>query len=237
MKIFLWIYLMLLYSHSIFASAMDCTHPKTHHQHFICHYPQLKQLDTEMNYQLRFWKNKFLMLNQKNWNGFYMSCSDNKQDKHKDAVENCKNLLTSRIQFFKDLHNSKIYIDNQEFFAPSGSTLMIVDRNGTKYLRYFGGWMPSGFMKPKDMKGYPYDGYWCDDEIPLKSKDGKIYQVNRTKDSDNYDSFNGKFNIKYNNKELIMNGYIQCGIRASVRHPGNFKRFYQMRRKNNSSSR
>jgi uncharacterized protein YecT (DUF1311 family) len=224
--------LIILNSNCLFAEYIDCSRAKTYHQNFICSHSNLKQLDKDMNhhlkqaYQFKMLK-KFLDNNQQNWNLEYKYCVGTKKNKNKDSLKDCEHLLVSRIQFFKDLHTAKIYTSSKgTIFSPTESTFMIIDRNGTKYLRYFGGWMSNGFMNPDDMKGYPFDGYVCESEVPLKSKDGKIYKANFTNYNENYDSFRDKFYIKYNNKELIMHGYIACGIRASTGGSGHYQRVY-----------
>ncbi len=189
----------------------------TYRQKFIDSQPVLKQLDSEMNQQfIKVTKitrlKKFFDANQKAWRWEYDFCAGSKKNKDPDAFNHCKTLLQTRIKFFREIETAQVYTKNQhDIFSPNSETYMISDRNGIKYLHYFGGWMPNGNMDPNTMKGYPYDGYICDGENVLE-KNGNIYQA--VKPSNN--GFSEDFHLKYNEKELIVHGHIHCGLRAGM---------------------
>ena len=189
----------------------------TYRQKFIDSQPVLKQLDSEMNQQfIKVTKivrlKQFFDANQKAWRWEYDFCAGSEKNKNPDAFNYCKSLLQTRINFFKEIETAQVYTKNQhDIFSPNSETYMISDRNGIKYLRYFGGWMSNGNMDPNTMKGYPYDGYICDGKTALR-KNGNSYQVVKPSN----DGFTEGFNLKYNEKELIVNGDIHCGLRASM---------------------
>ena len=189
----------------------------SYRQKYIDSQPVLKQLDSEMNKQfikvtqIRRLK-KFIDANQKAWRWEYDFCAGSENNKDPDSFNHCKTLLQSRINFFREIETAHIYsINKHDIFSPGSETYMLSDRNGIKYLHYFGGWMPNGHMDPNTMKGYPYDGYICDGETALR-KNGNSYQVVKPSDA----GFTEDFNLKYNEKELLVNGHIHCGVRASM---------------------
>ena len=125
-------------------------------------------------------------------------------------------MLKQRTKELSTYKNASVYADYEgKKFSPQQGTIIIWEQEGNKIARLFGNWMPDGYMDPNKMKGYPFDGFICDSEIPLLKK-GSLYI---TKDGNASDDFS--LNIEAS--KVVMKGSVMCNARCGF-GPGVYKK-------------
>ena len=73
--------------------------------------------------------------------------------------------------------------------------------------------MPDGnikFKTGKEGRGFPFDGYWCDETMTLKKK-GPVFVV-----EDANDGVSDDFQVTISERSLVVKGTINCGLRAVI---------------------
>jgi len=200
-------------------ASFDCSKAKTYHEKFICSNSQLDALDKQLgesysNANKSFALKGYIPAIHKSWLSSYRECagSDKIKKSPADALKTCSDEVIKRIDLYGDLINASVYSDSKDKnFYTDSDTFIIYDKNQSKFLRYFGGWMPSN-MDPDKMKGFPFDGSWCDNAMQLKKK-GLAYTI---QDGANDDGYSDDFEVKISEKTLIIKGSINCGPRSSI---------------------
>lgn len=186
----------LFFCYPAFGASFDCKKAGTTHEKMICTNPSLDELDSKMGDAYLSANNSFPIKgyvrdNQRIWGQEYRRCAD---------IKSCSEILNKRITELVQLKNSSVYADYSGNTLQATEILIIVpDKDSaTKMIKFFGAWMPDGRMDPNKMKGYPYDGYICDDEIEFTKK-GNLYV-----------SSDG-VSIKTTPSQIEMKGSINCG--------------------------
>lgn len=209
-----------------YAASFDCAKAKTMHEKFICTNPKLDALDKQLG-EAYSGVNKIFPLRgyipsiHRSWLISYRNCAGNDKNKKDsaEALKICMEQVEKRISLYSDLIGASVYTDYKDKeLVNDGGTFIIFEKNQMKFLRYFGGWMPDGNMSDVNkMKGFPYDGFWCDDTMTLKKK-GSNYIAQDAEDGTSDD-----FEIKIADKSIIVKGTINCGLRAVIGE-GNFEK-------------
>lgn len=185
------------------AASFDCKKATTAHEKLICSNPSLDELDSRMGEAYKITNNAFPIKgyvrdNQRSWGYEYRRCSD---------IKSCSDILNKRISVLTQLKNSTVYANFPGNTMQVTEVLIItIDKDpSTKVVTFFGSWMPDGRMDPDKMKGYPNDGYICDDEIEFTKK-GNLY-------------VSDDVSLKISPSQLEMKGTINCsrgGISAGI---------------------
>ena len=202
-----------------FSASFDCGKAKTYHEKFICSNPQLDALDKQLGESYSTANKNFVLKGyipaiHKIWLSSYRECagSDKIKKSPADALKICSDDVGKRVDLYGGLINASVYTDSKDInFDASSEIYIIYEKNQNKFLRYFGGWMPSN-MDPNKMKGFPFDGSWCDNVMQLKKK-GSAYTV---QDGTYDDGYSDDFEVKISEKSLLIKGSINCGIRSSI---------------------
>lgn len=200
-------------------ASFDCGKAKTHHEKFICSNPQLDALDKQLgesysNANKNFVLKGYIPAIHKSWLSSYRVCAgtDKVKKEPTEALRNCSEEVAKRIELYGNLVKGTVYTDFEgRNWNQDDATFIIFEKDQSKFLRYFGGWMPSN-MDPDKMKGFPFDGSWCDNAMQLKKK-GLAYTI---QDGANDDGYSDDFEVKISEKTLIIKGSINCGPRSSI---------------------
>ena len=200
-------------------ASFDCSKAKTYHEKFICSNPQLDVLDKQLgesysNANKSFVLKGYIPVIHKSWLSSYRACAgtDKVKKEPTEALRNCSQAVAKRIELYGNLVKGNVYTDYEgRDWNQHDATFIIFEKDQSKYLRYFGGWMPDGTMSPEKMKGFPYDGSWCDDTMQLK-KMGAAYTIQEGPDGNSYSD---DFEIRITEKSITIKGSIDCG-RASI---------------------
>ena len=219
MKFKLFTFFLLVISLQAHSASFDCAKAKTIHEKFICGNPKLDALDKQLGESYSsvnkiFPLKGYIQAIHRSWLIGYRNCAGNEKNKKDsaEALKNCSEQVEKRIALYSDLMNASVYTDYKEKdLVNYGGTFILFDKNQTKFLRYFGGWMPDGNMSDVNKaKGFPYDGFWCDETMTLKKK-GAGYIAQEAEDGVSDD-----FEIKITDKFLTVKGSINCGLRATI---------------------
>ena len=200
-------------------ASFDCGKAKTHHEKFICSNPQLDALDKQLgesysNANKNFVLKGYIPAIHKSWLSSYRVCAgtDKVKKEPTEALRTCSEEVAKRIELYGNLVKGTVYTDFEgRNWNQDDATFIIFEKDQSKFLRYFGGWMPSN-MDPDKMKGFPFDGSWCDNAMQLKKK-GLAYTI---QDGANDDGYSDDFEVKISEKTLIIKGSINCGPRSSI---------------------
>ena len=129
----------------------------------------------------------------------YRSCKDS---------ASCLQLVNSRIKELSNLKNASVFTDYAgNKLQADGGTIVITDDGSLKNAKFFGNWMTDGYMDPNKIKGYPKDGYICDEDIALIKK-GNSYIAKEGSVSDD-------FSLVIDATKIIMKGSLMCNARCS----------------------
>ena len=202
-----------------FSASFDCGKAKTNHEKFICSNPQLDALDKQLgesysNANKNFVLKGYIPAIHKSWLSSYRACAgtDKVKKEPTEALRNCSEEVAKRIELYGNLVKGTVYTDFEgRNWNQDDATFIIFEKDQSKFLRYFGAWMPDGRMSPEKMKGFPYDGSWCDDTMQLKKK-GSAYTI---QEGSNGNSYSDDFEIRVTEKSITIKGSIDCG-RASI---------------------
>lgn len=202
-----------------FSASFDCGKAKTYHEKFICSNPQLDALDKQLgesysNANKIFVLKGYIPAIHKSWLSSYRICAgtDKVKKESTEALRSCSEEVAKRIELYGNLVKGIVYTDFEgRDWNQHDTTFIIFEKDQSKFLRYFGGWMPSN-MDPDKMKGFPFDGSWCDSVMQLKKK-GSAYTIQDGADDDGYSD---DFEVKISEKSLLIKGSINCGTRSSV---------------------
>jgi hypothetical protein len=151
----------------------------------------------------------YLKYIHKIWLPAYRKCSGDEKNvlNQSDAVKNCLESVDARIRFYDELSNADVYTDyaGEKGLIADGITLIVINRNNSKVLRYFGAWMPDASTKPGKTKGFPFDGSWCNDEMNLEKRGDSFIE----EDNENVE-------LVFSDTSLRLNGFIRCGVRNGI---------------------
>jgi uncharacterized protein len=149
----------------------------------------------------------FIQDNQRMWLVAYRACKDS---------SNCQRLLNERIKELNNFKNAAVYADyDGNKLVVNGGTIVITDDGANKIATFFGNWMPDAHMDPDKMKGYPKDGYICNEEVVLIKK-GSLYVAKEGAVSDD-------FSLLTDSSKAILKGSIMCNPRCGF-SAGTYKR-------------
>jgi len=177
-----------------YGASFDCAKAKSKLEKMICSDPALDKADTQMgesykNAIKKFPIPGFIQATQKIFLNGFNDCED---------VTSCKDMLNSRITVLDDYANAKIYARSKNKYTPEDVVITISGSGNNIILRYFGSWMPDAY-KPKP---FP-DGFICNDEAKLVSKNGQLV-------ADNSDFTT----LKITEDKIIMD--VMCNPRTSI---------------------
>src|ERR1035437_8746638 len=169
---------------SAYSASFDCSKAKTYNEKFICSNPQVNLADAQLG-EAYAKTIKSLPLKEyvkyihKDWLSSYRKCSGDEKNilNQSDDAKNCLESVHARIKFYDELSNADVYTDydGEKDLIADGVTLIVINRNHSKVLRYFGSWAPDASMKPKKIKGFPFDGNWCEDEVNLEKRGNSLH--------------------------------------------------------------
>ena len=186
-----------------YGASFDCAKASTKQEKLICSTPELNDADSKMGEIYSSTSKAFPILGfiqstQRDWLASYRSCSD---------AATCLRYVKERISELSTLKDASVYADyvGNKFEADSG-TVIIYEKSGTKFAKFFGNWMPDGNLDPDKMKGYPKDGYICNEDIPLVKK-GSFYIAKEGSVSDD-------FSLSIDASRVLMKGHVFCNARC-----------------------
>lgn len=183
------------------SASFDCKKASTSHEKLICNTPELNEADTQLGntYALVLKNFKFpdlIRADQRSWLFGYRDCG---------VVAKCLDLIKNRINELSKYQNASVYTDYKENkFSAHGGTIIIFDEIGGKTARFFGNWMTDAYMDPNKIKGYPFDGKWCDVDLELLKK-GNVFV---SKDSSD------KISLTIDSTKIVMKGHLSCSPRT-----------------------
>jgi uncharacterized protein YecT (DUF1311 family) len=199
---------------SAYSASFDCSKAKTYNEKFICSNPQVNLADAQLGEAYAktiksFPLKEYVKYIHKDWLSSYRKCSGDEKNilNQSDAVKNCLESVHARIKFYDELSNADVYTDydGEKDLIADGVTLIVINRNHSKVLRYFGSWAPDASMKPKKIKGFPFDGNWCEDEVNLEKRGNSFI----AEDNENIE-------IVFSDTSLTLKGYIMCNVRNGI---------------------
>lgn len=192
------LFLAVNFAHS---ASFDCKKATTSHEKFICNSQELNEVDTQLGatYSSVLKSFKFPELikeDQRSWLNEYRNCG---------ALTKCLNLAKSRTTELKKYSKATVYTDYKENkFLASEGTIIIFDESGTISARFLGNWMSDMAMDPNKIKGYPFDGKWCDLDVELLKKENVFI----SKDSSE------EISLSIDPSKIIMKGQLMCSPRT-----------------------
>ena len=203
---------LFLFAKVSFGASFNCSKASTAQEKLVCNTPQLNEADGQMGeiYKLvnkSFPISGFVQDNQRTWLFSYKNCKD---------ATNCLQLLNSRIKELNILKTAAVYADydGNKLVTDSG-TIVITEEGSVKTAKFFGNWMTDGYMDPNKIRGYPKDGYICNEDMPLAKK-GNVYVSKEGAASDD-------FSLLIDASKIVMKGFVMCSARCSF-GPGTYKR-------------
>jgi uncharacterized protein len=152
------------------AASFDCGRASARHEKLICSTPDLSDADGRMGQVYletikAFTFPAFIKENQKAWLSYYKSCGNAKK---------CIEILNERIRELNELKGSQVYTNYAgDKVVTGGGTIIIKDKGTSKDAQFFGYWRQDVHMDPMKIKGYPYDGTICDENVQLVKSSGK----------------------------------------------------------------
>jgi hypothetical protein len=121
------------------------------------------------------------------------------------VLAKCLDLIKIRINELKKYDRASIYTNYKENkFSVHEGTIVIFDESGVKTARFLGNWMTDMNMDPNKIKGYPFDGKWCDEDVDLVKK-GNVFV---SKDSSN------EISLIIDASKIVMQGHLMCSPRT-----------------------
>lgn len=195
-----------------YGASFDCSKASTAQEKLICNSPQLSDADGQMGeiYKLvnkSFPVSGFIQDNQRAWLSSYRNCKD---------ATSCLQLVNARIKELNNLKTAAVYTDydGNKLVTDSG-TIVITEEGSVKTAKFFGNWMTDAYMDPNKIRGYPKDGYICNEDIPLIKK-GTSYVTKESAASDD-------FSLLIDSSKVVMKGSVMCSARCSF-GSGTYKR-------------
>jgi len=202
--------LILISGGDIVAASFDCRKATTVHERLICSSEALSRADKEMGdaYQSAarsFPLKGFIQANQKGWLALYRRCED---------TQECLTLLDERISELSYFQVANVYADTskREFTSDLGM-IFVLGNDNRKVIRLYGNWMPDAYMNHKDMKGYPFDGAYCNHELTLTRSGDRFVAKG---ESDLY--------FVFHRDKVIVKGHYMCTPRTSFGSGTYFKK-------------
>lgn len=190
----------LLFSATIHAASFDCKKASTAHEKLICSNPELSAADAQMGQAYRsavkaFPLKGFIQANQRGWLASYRLCG---------ALDACLEQVKERTLELNDFSDASVYsdIDEPRFFADA-AMLIFYERGTQSFVRLFGNWMPNAYMDPDKIKGYPHDGFVCDEQLALSQQGNKLVS-----NEDPTVSF------VFGPNSVQMEGFVSCSART-----------------------
>ena len=192
--------------HFASAASFDCAKAKTYHEKFICSNPSMDASDKQLGDSYAaitktFPLKGYIQATHRSWLASYRSCAGNEKSRKETstALAECLGLLQARIKLYQDLTKATVYADyDDNQMDKHGGTFILFDRGSKKVLRYYGGSLTNG----------KNEEFWCDNEMILRNK-GNALIVDDS--ADNYDNHSDDFAITVVDKQLTVQGHIDCG--------------------------
>jgi len=183
------------------AASFDCKKASTNHEKLICNNPELSEADSQLGDMYRsalknFKYSELIKEDQRLWLSGYRSCG---------VLVKCLFLIKNRLIELNKYQKASIYTDYKENkFIADGGTIVIFDELGVKTARFLGNWMPDAYTDLNKIKGYPFDGNWCDVNIELLKK-GHMFVPKDSSD---------EFSLIIDASKIIMKGFLSCSPRT-----------------------
>ena len=201
MKKIFFITVILLFANYAYSASFDCKKASTQHEKLICNSPELSEADSQLGntYSSIFKIFKFPELikeDQRFWLNGYRNCG---------ILAKCLDLIKIRINELKKYEKASIYTDYKENkFSAHEGTIVIFDESNVKTARFLGNWMTDMNIDPSKIKGYPFDGIWCDVGVELQKK-GNVFV---SKDSSK------EITLMIDATKIVMKGHLMCSPRT-----------------------
>ena len=201
MKRIFYLLAIVLFINCAHSASFDCKKASTTHEKLICNTPELNDADTQLGntYGLVLKNFKFpdlIKQDQRSWLYQYRDCG---------VLAKCLDLIKSRINELNKYQKASIYTDYKENkFTADGGTIVIFDESGVKTARFLGNWMTDAYMDPNKIKGYPFDGKWCDVDVELLKK-GNVFVSKDSSDG---------ISLMIDAAKIVMKGHLSCSPRT-----------------------
>jgi len=190
-------------STTTFSASFDCTKASTAHEKLICNTPELNDADTQLGkiYGLVLKKiiiSDLVRIDQRLWLNGYRNCK---------FIEKCIELIKNRINELNKYQKASVYTNYKENkFSPHDGTIIIFEEAGIKTANFLGNWMTDMMVDINNIKGYPFDGKWCDVEEELLKK-GNVFVLN--------DIIIDGFSLMIDATKIVVKGNLICSPRTS----------------------
>jgi len=201
LKKILYLVVLFLFTNYAYSASFDCKKASTQHEKLICNNPELSEADSQLGntYSSILKKFKFPELikqDQRSWLYGYRNCG---------VIAKCLDLIKERINDLGKYEKASLYTNYKEnkFIVHEG-TIVVFDESNVKTARFLGNWMTDMGMDPNNIKGYPFDGVWCDLDLELIKK-GNLFIP-----KDNYP----EITLMIDATKIILKGNIMCSPRT-----------------------
>ena len=190
----------LLFTTETFTASFDCKKASTKHEKLICEAPQLDAADTQMgeaykNAVKTFPVKGFIQAEQRAWGYSYRNCK---------SVEQCVAIAQERTTQLNQYLKSSVYSDSTgSKFHPQDALLIFYEHESKQFVRLFGNWMHDGYMDPDKIKGYPNDGYICNEDSELLKKGNEFIMKD-----------NPEVSFVIHGGKVTMKGHFGCNART-----------------------
>ena len=196
-----YIVVIFLFSNYTHSASFDCKKASTQHEKLICSIPELSEADSRLGNTyssiIKIFKfPELIKQDQKSWLNEYRNCG---------VLAKCLDLIKNRINELNKYQKASLYTNYKENkFSANEGTIVIFDESTSKTARFLGNWMTDMNMDPNKIKGYPFDGKWCDEDVDLVKK-GNVFV---SKDSSN------EISLIIDASKIVMQGHLMCSPRT-----------------------
>jgi len=198
---------------TVHAASFNCKKASTGHERMICVSPSLSAADGDMGKAyleaLRsFPIDGFIKHDQRDWLYTYRDCK---------IEAKCLQIAKQRTQQLLAYKNAAVY---GEPIAKKGigefPIIALYKINGTDYAHFLGSWMPDMKVDPNSMKGYPHDGFVCNNQVELAGEVANAYVQKGGSPAE-------AFSMTLTPTKLVLKGSYSCNMRTGI-SSGTFER-------------
>jgi hypothetical protein len=119
-----------------------------------------------------------------------------------EALKKCLDLIKNRIDELNAYQKSDVYTNYKgNKFMAGELTIIMSEILGVKKARFLGAWMPPMDISG-ELKGYPFDGFWCDEEVELIRKGNVFVSEGRG------------ISLQTDSAKVLMKGHLICNART-----------------------
>ena len=189
------------------AASFDCNKASSRLEKLICATPELNDADTAMGQAYAealkaFPLQGYIKNTQRLWVlGEYSYCPNATQ---------CTQAVRNRIEGLNSLRSALVYADYEgRRYRADGGTIIVTQHGADRVAVFSGNWMPDVSTDPNKMRGYPFDGVWCDEEVVL-SQVGHAYVAKEPERNGTSEDFS----IVIEPTKATVTGHIMCSPRT-----------------------